>query len=297
VFSALNHFYTNSSYSGDNYFGHGNRDCLCLTCELNHRSGFSRVADENAPEVINNIEDATAIYPGPASTSGRKQGRSESDDGVEDDLQPGMTVTVTNDDTTGVSTEDIETIDASEEESDTDEDMPLGVGRADRHSQDATRRSGRIRSKQPAVERDGSMSTFLQSQDANKRYPRRTGSSSAIPQRMGDSASVSSSTRPSPTPSSSGMTSTRPASRSSRRAAVRGRERTSHMIHNPFGGVVVTKNGKQVIVPSDGMEHAMDPSHVHDDDEDAPGTIRCTVCLSVMEPVWISDRYIEQCPR
>lgn len=222
------------------------------------------------------------------------------DDAGDGDLTPGMTMTVTNDDATGGSTETIEAIDASEAEaeSDTDEDMPLGVGRADKSSQDASRRSGRIRtstlSKQPSMGNDGLVSTYLQSQDNSKRYPRRNGSSSAVPQRMGDSVSVSSSTRPSPTPSSSGMWSTRPASRNSRRAAVRGRERTSNMIHNPFG---VAKNGKGVVIPSDGMEHATDPSHIHDDDQDPPGTIRCTVCLTVMEPVWISDRYIEQCSR
>ena len=146
------------------------------------------------------------------------------------------------------------------------------------------------------MENDGPLLGVLQSQDASKRYLRRSGSSSAIPHRMADSVSVSSSTRGSPTPSSSGMGSARPASRNSRRAAVQGRERTSNMIHNPFGATA-DKNGKRVKLTSDGTEHLMDPSHAHLDDQDPPGTIRCTVCLSVMEPVWISDRYIEQCSR
>lgn len=224
-----------------------------------------------------------------------------SDDQAEGgDLQQGMTLNITNKDGTGPSTETIEVIKASDAETDTDEDMPLERDRSQRSSQDASRKSGRLssraHSKQPSMENEGSLSGFLHSQDANQRYPRRSGSSSAIPQRMADSVSVSSSTRNSPTPSSNGMGSTKPASRNSRRAAVRGRERTSNMIHNPFGATA-GKNGKRIVLPSDGMEHLMDPTHVHKDDRDPPGTIRCTVCLTVMEPVWISDRYIEQCSR
>ena len=283
-----------SLYSGDNYFGQGNRDCLCLTCELNHRGGFSRVGNENASSATNgdNITEPSN-YLGAMKDSSDEEAESG-------DLQLGMTVNITYEDGTGASTETIEVINASDGETNTDEDMPLGRGGWQRSSHEASRKSGRRNSrapsKQPSVENGCSMSGFLQSQDANKRYPRRSGSSSAIPQRMADSVSVSSSTRNSPTPSSSAMDSTRPASRNSRRAAVRGRERTSNMIHNPFGATA-GKNGKRIVLPSDGMEHLMDPTHAHDDDEDPPGTIRCTVCLTVMEPVWISDRYIEQCSR
>lgn len=289
--------------SGDNYFGAGNRDCLCLTCELNHRSGFSRVRDDNASDDVSRAEDMAQSSKNDdlASVSGPQEQNLESSvisEGPESALHPGMTITVTNDDT-GVATEIVDLQDRESEVDSDDVNMDGSVIYEEtKSSQDGSRRSGRILANalsQQQIEKEGLVTTFVEGLETRKRYSRRLGSSSAVPQRLADSASVSSSTRPSPTPSSGGMSPTKAAARNTRRAAARGRERTSNMIHNPFG---LAKNGKggPLMVGPDGMEQLSDVSHVHSD-RDEPGTLRCTVCLQIMEPVWISNRYIEQCRR
>lgn len=293
--------------SGDNYFGHGNRDCLCLTCELNHRSGFSRVRDDNASDGASIADDMAQDAKNDDSTSvATRQDRINLESSVigegQEELHPGMTLTVTNEET-GITIEPAEMqVEEHESEADSDEvDMDDSVSHAGfaTSSQDPSRRSGRVLasalSQQQEIGKDGLVSSFVQGLETQKRYPRRLGSASAVPQRMADSASASSSTRPSPAPSSSGMSPTKAASRNTRRAAARGRERTSNMIHNPFG---VNRNGRSVLstVGADGTEQFLDMPH-DQDEVDEPGTVRCTVCLQVMEPVWISNRYIEQCRR
>lgn len=210
------------------------------------------------------------------------------------ELQPGMTVTVTNEET-GVTVEHREMEEGSQADSDDVgmDDSVSHTGYANHQEPSSGRNLAGALSQQQEIGKDGLVSSFVQGLEAQKRYPRRLGS--AVPQRMADSASQTSSARGSPTPSSSGMSPTKASSRYTRRAAARGKERTSSMIHNPFG---VTKNGRSGLstVGLEGNEHTFEVSQGNDE-IDEPGTVRCTVCLQVMEPVWISNRYIEQCRR
>ncbi|KAJ9105832.1 hypothetical protein QFC19_003402 [Naganishia cerealis] len=231
-----------------------------------HRGGFTRVPDEN--ESVDGVdrEGEPETSKRTSAEARRSAGRASTYISDEVQFESGMGITIT--------AEGMEIGDGFTENGDDDVDScDKGM------DVEATKMDG-----------------LVQDVATRRRSMRTLNSASSLPARMAESMSVSMSARASPESSATGSSPSRESARNKRRAAARGRERTSHMLHNPFGYSKVSKPSGPSTVISNGLEHKVETADSHVE-RDEPGTLRCTVCLQIMEPVWVSNRYVEQCKR
>ncbi|KAJ9091470.1 hypothetical protein QFC21_007205 [Naganishia friedmannii] len=292
-----------TTWYGDNYFGPGNRDCLCLTCEHAHRGGFTRVINDSSTSGITTKATEGSSSKRTSDAARRSAGQVTSAANISDGaLDTGITIAVIDE---GMESPEESMVNGDDDESSSDKDVDMDGGQDEEKVSCCSMRyvSHRILSNLDVFGEHSqlhvSVEDVVEDADTKRRSARRFSSFSSLPHRMTDSLSISTSARASPESSAAGSSPTRESARNKRRAAARGRERTSNMIQHPFGYSKVNgKNGMPNTSTAGeyGSEAVRESTRPHSE-RDEPGTLRCTVCLSIMDPVWVSNRYVEQCRR